>query len=257
MITLFLAIRGSYSESLRCRNFDLRGTVLSDTLQAKVILDVLRKAGVTGPDQQLPAPVRVKHGTNRAGGIIHYYMNYSSDPQTFSVSVQSRRRYSHEYRDCSRAIAHVEALGPGDTRRKVSCNLRDRKVMAINLCHCGSSSRSLNRMRDTRPAKRSSLLGRWHLFFSMCLLLSPPFCRAEPTLPNLIGDHMVLQQGREIHIWGKADPGEKIVVSLVGTSRTTITTPGAAGACGCLQCMPADHSAWRLLAKRPSLLRTS
>ena len=59
------------------------GTVLSDTLQAKVILDVLRKAGVTGPDQQLPAPVRVKHGTNRAGGIIHYYMNYSSDPQTF------------------------------------------------------------------------------------------------------------------------------------------------------------------------------
>ena len=97
--------------------------------------------------------------------------------------------------------------------------------MAINLCHCGSSSRSLNRMRDTRPAKRSSLLGRWHLFFSMCLLLSPPFCRAEPTLPNLIGDHMVLQQGREIHIWGKADPGEKIVVSLVGTSRTTITNP--------------------------------
>ena len=59
------------------------GTVLSDALQAKVLLDVLRMAGLTGPDQELPATVRVKHGTNRNGKIIHYYMNYSSDPQTF------------------------------------------------------------------------------------------------------------------------------------------------------------------------------
>jgi beta-galactosidase len=40
-------------------------------------------AGLTGPDQELPAAVRVKHGTNRNGKTIHYYMNYSSDPQTF------------------------------------------------------------------------------------------------------------------------------------------------------------------------------
>ncbi len=59
------------------------GTVLSDTLQAKVLLDVLQMAGLTGPDQELPATVRVKHGTNRNGKTIHYYMNYSSDPQTF------------------------------------------------------------------------------------------------------------------------------------------------------------------------------
>jgi beta-galactosidase len=59
------------------------GTVLSDALQAKLLLDVLRMAGLTGPDQELPATVRVKHGTNRNGKVIHYYMNYSSDPQTF------------------------------------------------------------------------------------------------------------------------------------------------------------------------------
>jgi beta-galactosidase len=59
------------------------GTVLSDALQAKVLLDVLRMAGLTGPDQELPATVRVKHGTNRKGKTIHYYMNYSSDPQAF------------------------------------------------------------------------------------------------------------------------------------------------------------------------------
>ena len=59
------------------------GTVLSDALQGKVLMDVLQLAGLTGADQQLPAPVRVKHGTNRSGKTIHYYMNYSNDPQTF------------------------------------------------------------------------------------------------------------------------------------------------------------------------------
>ena len=60
------------------------GTVLSDALQTKVLLGVLQMAGLTGPDQELPATVRVKHGTNRNGKTIHYYMNYSSDPQTFN-----------------------------------------------------------------------------------------------------------------------------------------------------------------------------
>jgi beta-galactosidase len=27
--------------------------------------------------------VHVKHGTNRAGKVIHYYMNYSGDAQVF------------------------------------------------------------------------------------------------------------------------------------------------------------------------------
>ena len=57
------------------------GTVLSDALQSKVILDVLQLAGLKGPDQDLPSSVRVKHGTSRNGKIIHYYLNYSSNPQ--------------------------------------------------------------------------------------------------------------------------------------------------------------------------------
>lgn len=60
--------------------------MLSDALQTKVLLEVLQMAGLTGPDQELPAAVRVKHGTNRNGKTIHYYMNYSSDSQTFKYS---------------------------------------------------------------------------------------------------------------------------------------------------------------------------
>jgi len=62
------------------------GTVLSDKLQEQVLLRVLEMAQLTGPDQQLPAPVRVKHGTNRNGKRIHYYLNYSSDPQSFAYA---------------------------------------------------------------------------------------------------------------------------------------------------------------------------
>jgi beta-galactosidase len=65
------------------------GTVLSDGLQSKLLLDEFQIAGIAGPDQELPATVRVKHGTNREGRLLHFYMNYSSDPHTFSYPYHS------------------------------------------------------------------------------------------------------------------------------------------------------------------------
>jgi beta-galactosidase len=62
------------------------GTVLSDVLQAKVLEGVLREAGLTGPDQQLPEKVRVKHGTGGGGKPIHYYFNYSGTEQKFAYA---------------------------------------------------------------------------------------------------------------------------------------------------------------------------
>src|SRR5260370_912290 len=65
------------------------GTVLSDEIQSRVLLDVLQLAGLKGPDQDLPVSIHVKHGNNREGNAIHYYMNYSSDPQTFTYVYKS------------------------------------------------------------------------------------------------------------------------------------------------------------------------
>lgn len=48
-------------------------------------------------------------------------------------------------------------------------------------------------------------------------------CAADPVLPSLFSDHMVLQQGREIHVWGKGAVGEPIVVTLVGNSASATT----------------------------------
>ena len=37
---------------------------------------------------------------------------------------------------------------------------------------------------------------------------------AKVSLPALFGDHMMLQQKAPVKIWGKADPGEKISISI-------------------------------------------
>jgi beta-galactosidase len=53
------------------------GTYLSNQLQTAVLKSALEQAGLTGPDQQLPAAVHVQHGVNRMGKRLHYYFNYS------------------------------------------------------------------------------------------------------------------------------------------------------------------------------------
>ncbi len=56
------------------------------------------------------------------------------------------------------------------------------------------------------------------LGLGLAFLAIPSLSFADPTLPNLLTDHMVLQQGRPVHLWGKADPGEKITVTLAANS---------------------------------------
>jgi sialate O-acetylesterase len=50
---------------------------------------------------------------------------------------------------------------------------------------------------------------------SLSLIFSAiPRAQADVTLPKVIGSHMVLQRGRPLPIWGWADPGEKVTVTL-------------------------------------------
>ncbi|MEM6260123.1 MAG: sialate O-acetylesterase [Planctomycetota bacterium] len=48
----------------------------------------------------------------------------------------------------------------------------------------------------------------------LALMLSAPLALAEVTLPSVFGDHMVLQRDKEVRIWGKAEPGEEVVVVM-------------------------------------------
>lgn len=49
--------------------------------------------------------------------------------------------------------------------------------------------------------------------------------RATPALPHLFADHMVVQRDRPIAVWGKAEPSERIVVTLGEDSRAAVTGP--------------------------------
>ncbi len=62
--------------------------------------------------------------------------------------------------------------------------------------------------------------------FLLTTISSP--CLAEVTLPNVFGDHMVLQQGQKNRVWGKANAGEEVVVKI--GDQTHKATAGADGA---------------------------
>ena len=53
------------------------------------------------------------------------------------------------------------------------------------------------------------------------VLLGVPGALADVRLPAIFGDHMVLQQNQRDRIWGWADPGEQIAVSIERQSQST------------------------------------
>ncbi len=60
------------------------GAFFTPVLQRELIRDVLKRAGLASPDQDLPKAVKVRHGRNSAGTTLHYYFNFSGDRQTVS-----------------------------------------------------------------------------------------------------------------------------------------------------------------------------
>ena len=42
---------------------------------------------------------------------------------------------------------------------------------------------------------------------------------------SIFGDHMVLQRGMPLPVWGTADPGERVTVSFAGQTRTAPAGP--------------------------------
>ena len=53
----------------------------------------------------------------------------------------------------------------------------------------------------------------------LVLALVASFAQAEVRLPKLLSSHMVLQRDLAVHIWGWADPGEKVTVTLETASQ--------------------------------------
>ena len=56
---------------------------------------------------------------------------------------------------------------------------------------------------------------------AVCLAVQVPAARAEVVLPAILSDHMVLQAGQPLRVWGWAEPGEEVVVDLAGDRQVT------------------------------------
>ena len=62
---------------------------------------------------------------------------------------------------------------------------------------------------------------------TLVLVVSAPFARADVKLSPMFGDHMVLQQGMPVPVWGTADANEEVTVTLGGqTAKATADGSG-------------------------------
>lgn len=65
---------------------------------------------------------------------------------------------------------------------------------------------------------------------ALCLLsvLAAGFVQADVKLPAVFGDHLVLQRGKPVAVWGTADPGEEVSVTFAEqTKKATADKDGA------------------------------
>jgi len=70
-------------------------------------------------------------------------------------------------------------------------------------------------------AIRAGWMGRGVLAAIVVGALFPQVATADVKLPNIFGDHMVLQREQKNRVWGKADPGEEVTVKIDGQSHAT------------------------------------
>src|SRR5258708_9850749 len=89
--------------------------------------------------------------------------------------------------------------------------------MASNLCRKLIRQKYVIDIFGVRLSVRLVVL----LFSGISFLDHFGIAQARIRLPGIFGDHMVLQQGVMVPVWGWASPGEKITVTIGTESRTT------------------------------------
>ena len=74
--------------------------------------------------------------------------------------------------------------------------------------------------RILSSSAKSWMLQSIALIYALLVCVSQ--VRADIKMPHIFGDNMVLQQGIEAPVWGKAAPGEKVTVSVAGQSVSAV-----------------------------------
>jgi sialate O-acetylesterase len=83
----------------------------------------------------------------------------------------------------------------------------------------------MNRRRDCSLKMREIMQRRFVVPISCLVLLFAAAVSAEVKPSALFSDHMVLQSGMTVPVWGKAEPGETVKVTLNGQSQSATAGP--------------------------------
>jgi beta-galactosidase len=65
--------------------------VITGKLQREIVLDLVKRARLSSPDQDLPGAVKVRHGRAANGKVVHYYLNFSGTNQQVDYAYGSGR----------------------------------------------------------------------------------------------------------------------------------------------------------------------
>jgi len=77
---------------------------------------------------------------------------------------------------------------------------------------------------STHSAVERSVLGL-SLLATLCGAFLVSSARADVRLPSIFSDHLVLKKSAKVPIWGRAEPGEKVTVTLEGQSARATAGP--------------------------------
>ncbi|MFM7282287.1 MAG: 9-O-acetylesterase, partial [Planctomycetia bacterium] len=86
---------------------------------------------------------------------------------------------------------------------------------------------------------------------TLCLAIADITASAEVRLHPLFSDHAVLQRDKELRVFGTAQPGERVEVSL-GTARTSAEADASGRFLVRLPAQPMSTQPLQLLASAPS-----
>ena len=58
----------------------------------------------------------------------------------------------------------------------------------------------------------------WAAWFTCAALVAPAQAEDSPLMAAIFADHVVLQRDRPIEVWGRAQPGEQVTVTMSGAN---------------------------------------
>jgi len=94
--------------------------MFSDQIQGMVPAQILHAAGLEGPDQQLPTPVRAKAGDRLPGQDTALLSDLLRNLADLQLPLRRRNRHSYREGGVESSAARIASAGSGSRKRRLT-----------------------------------------------------------------------------------------------------------------------------------------